>query len=263
MVSRLFVFHIFLLPALYVGAIGLHILLVWIQKHTSYKGTGATETTVVGPRFWPVQVFRSIGLFFLTFAVLALLSGLFQINPVWTYGPFLPHVATVPAQPDWYVGWLEGALRLGLPIEPTILGVTIPSPFIPGILIPGIVFGLITLWPWIERAVTKDRGPHHLLDWPWERAGRTATGVAVLAFFLVQTIAGGNDVLSVLLQVNVDGLNDALRVLLVALPIVSWLVTYRICRERQRRAASTGAGSIAAGPVVRSADGGFVEDGHP
>jgi ubiquinol-cytochrome c reductase cytochrome b subunit len=235
-ISRLFVFHIMLLPALVIAAIALHIALVWLQRHTSYKGTGATEESVVGPRFWPVQVFRSVGLFFLTAAVLALISGIFQINPVWSYGPFLPHVATVPAQPDWYVGWLEGALRLGLPLEPTLFGITIPSPFLPGVLIPGIVFGLIMLWPWVEAFVTRDRAPHHVLDWPWEAAGRTATGVAVLAFFLVQTVAGGNDVLSALLRVNVDELNDALRLLLVALPIVSWLVTYRLCRERQRRA---------------------------
>ncbi|HSH21442.1 MAG TPA: cytochrome bc complex cytochrome b subunit [Candidatus Caenarcaniphilales bacterium] len=260
-VSRLFVFHVMLLPGLYVGAITLHILLTWIQKHTSYKGTGATEEVVVGPRFWPVQVFRSVGLFFMTFAVLALVSAVFQINPVWTYGPFLPHIATVPAQPDWYVGWLEGALRLGLPIEPTILGVTIPSPFIPGVLIPGLVFGMIMLWPWIEAVVTRDRKPHHILDWPWEAAGRTATGVAVLAFFLVQTVAGGNDVLSVLLRMNVDELNTYLRILLVGLPIFSWLVTYRLCKERQRRATAVTA-AAPAGPIRRTAEGGFVDEGH-
>ncbi|MDQ3938574.1 MAG: cytochrome b N-terminal domain-containing protein, partial [Chloroflexota bacterium] len=226
-ISRLFVFHIMLLPGAYFLLIALHVALVWLQKHSSYKGTGASEETVVGPRFWPVQVFRSVGLFFLTAAALAGIAGIFQINPVWTYGPFIPHIATVPAQPDWYVGWLEGALRLGLPFEPTILGITIPSPFIPGVLVPGIVFGVITLWPWIEAAVTRDRRPHHVLDWPWEAAGRTATGVAVLAFFLVQTVAGGNDVLAVLFRLNIDQLNDALRVLLVALPIASWLLTYR------------------------------------
>ncbi|MDP8904060.1 MAG: cytochrome b N-terminal domain-containing protein, partial [Chloroflexota bacterium] len=233
-ISRFFVFHVMLLPGLVLLLVSLHLVLVWLQRHTAYKGTGATEQTVVGPRFWPVQVFRSIGLFFLTAAVLAGMSGIFEINPVWSYGPFLPHVATVPAQPDWYVGWLEGALRLGLPFEPTILGVTIPTPFIPGVLVPGIVFGVIALWPWIEAFVTRDRRPHHLLDWPWEAAGRTATGVAVLTFFLVQTVAGGNDVLAVTLRMDVDQLNAALRVLLVVLPIVLWVLTYRLCRERQR-----------------------------
>ncbi len=263
-ISRFFVFHVMLLPWLFIAAVTLHIVLVWIQRHTAYKGTGATERTVVGPRFWPVQVFRSVGLFFLTAAVLAGLSGAFQINPVWTYGPYLPHIATVPAQPDWYVGWLEGALRLGLPIEPTILGITIPSPFIPGVLLPGIIFGVIALWPWIEALVTRDRDPHHLLDWPWEAAGRTATGMAVLAFFLVQTVAGGNDVLSVLLHVDIDELNSALRIALVALPLVTWLITYRLCRERQRRAVvRLAVGTATPGSALRrTADGGFIEEEH-
>ena len=263
-ISRFFVFHVMLLPWLFIGGVTLHLLLVWVQRHTAYKGTGATEKTVVGPRFWPVQVFRSVGLLFLTAAVLAGMSGVFQINPVWLYGPFLPHIATVPAQPDWYVGWLEGALRLGLPIEPTILGITIPSAFFPGVLLPGLIFSVIAFWPWIEALVTRDRRPHHLLDWPWEAAGRTATGMAVVSFFLVQTVAGGNDVLSVLLHVSIDALNDALRVALVALPVLTWLVTYRLCKERQRRARRPGAaGAGRAGTALRRMpDGGFAGEEH-
>jgi ubiquinol-cytochrome c reductase cytochrome b subunit len=265
-ISRFFALHIFLLPLLLIGGVTFHVLLVWVQKHTSYKGTGATEETVAGPRFWPVQVFRSVGLFFLTAALLAGIAGTFQINPVWSYGPFVPHIATVPAQPDWYVGWLEGALRLGLPFEPTVLGITIPSPFIPGVLLPGLLFGIIALWPWIEAAVTRDRRPHHLLDWPWEAAGRTATGVAVLSFFLVQTIAGANDVLSVLLRMNIEEMTAALRLLLVVLPVLTWLVTYRLCRERQRAAPEpAAAGDVHADRTGgtrhrRTSEGGFREE---
>ena len=115
--------------------------MVYLQQHTQYRGPRAREDNVVGLPFWPGQVFRSPGLLFLTAGVLALLAGLVQINPVWQYGPYVPYLATVPAQPDWYVGWLEGALRMGFPIEPTIFGVTIPSLFVPGILIPGLFLG--------------------------------------------------------------------------------------------------------------------------
>ena len=130
--SRLFVFHVMLLPGLLIGGIAAHLGLLWLQKHTQYRTPRTREDNVVGLPFWPGQVFRSTGLFFMTAAVVTLVAGLIQINPVWLYGPYVPYVATAPAQPDWYVGWLEGALRLGLPIEPTILGVTIPSPFVPG-----------------------------------------------------------------------------------------------------------------------------------
>ena len=117
-------------------------------------------------------------LFFLTAAVMALMGGMVQINPVWAYGPFEPAIVSSPAQPDWYVGWLDGALRIFPSFEPVILGITIPSVFIPGIVIPGALFTIVALWPFIERRVTKDRGEHHLLDWPWEAPFRAASGSA-------------------------------------------------------------------------------------
>ena len=180
-ISRLFVFHVMLLPGLLLGGIGAHLGLVWLQKHTQYRTPRTREDNVVGLPFWPGQVLRSFGLFFLTAAVVTLLAGLIQINPVWLYGPYMPYVATVPAQPDWYVGWLEGALRLGLPIEPTILGVTIPSPFVPGVLIPGLLVGALAIWPFVEARLTHDHAEHHLLDQPWRTPIRSATGAAGVA----------------------------------------------------------------------------------
>ncbi len=261
--SRLFVFHVMLLPGLLVGGIGAHLALLWLQKHTQFRGHGAREDNVVGLSFWPGQVFRSLGLFFLTASVVVLVAGLIQINPVWLYGPYVPYVATVPAQPDWYVGWLEGALRLGLPIEPTILGVTIPSPFVPGILIPGLLMTLLALWPFLEARLTHDHAEHHLLDAPWQTPIRTATGAAGVALFLVLTIAGGNDVLSVMLDVPVEGITVVFRVLLVVAPIVTWLVVYRIARDvrsnherREREGVPEEPPSVI---LVRNPTGGFSE----
>jgi ubiquinol-cytochrome c reductase cytochrome b subunit len=258
-ISRLFVFHVMLLPAVFAGAIAVHIGLTWIQKHTMFRGGRATERTVVGPPFWPVQVFRSVGLFFMTAAVLTLVAGLVQINPVWAWGPFIPYASTVPAQPDYYVGWLEGALRLGPPFEPTIFGVTIPSPFVPGILVPGVLFTILALWPFLERWRTKDRGEHHLLDWPWEAPGRTAIGAAILTFFLVLTLAGGNDVLAVFLNVQIETLTLSFQVLQFLLPAAVALATYRLCHARQRARPQPVEGT----PLRRTADGGFDEGAGP
>jgi ubiquinol-cytochrome c reductase cytochrome b subunit len=233
MIGRLFVFHVMLLPGLFIAAIGAHIGLTWLQKHTMLPGSGGTERTLTGPPFWPTQVFRSVGLLFLTGAVLVLIAGLVQVNPVWSYGPFVASTATVPAQPDWYVGWLEGALRLGLPIEPTILGVTFATPLVPGIVIPGVLFGLLFLWPFIERRVTGDRRAHHVLQWPWQSPVRTGIGAAILAFFGLLTVAGGNDVLARSLSIRIDTMTLVLQLLLLPLPIaVGWL-TYRQCKARQ------------------------------
>ena len=124
-IPRLFVLHVLFLPALVIGAITIHIALLVIHKHTQYRGGVASEDNVVGRYFWPGQVFLSTGLFFLTAAILAVIGGLLQVNPIWLYGPFDASVVSSPAQPDWYVGWLDGALRIFPPFEPVILGITI------------------------------------------------------------------------------------------------------------------------------------------
>lgn len=258
--SRLFVFHVMLLPALLIGGVTVHLGLVWLQKHTQYPGGAAREDNVVGLPFWPGQVFRSTGLFFLTAAVVVLVAGLIQINPVWLYGPYVPFVATVPAQPDWYVGWLEGALRLGLPFEPTILGVTIPGPFAPGILLPGLLFTALAVWPFVEARLTHDRGEHHVLDLPWWTPIRTATGAAGIAVFLVLTLAGGNDVLAVLLNVPVESLTVTFRILLVVAPVVTWLLVWIIAR--QMRDGASGERAPASVVLARNAAGGFEELGE-
>jgi ubiquinol-cytochrome c reductase cytochrome b subunit len=257
--SRLFVLHVMLLPALLAGGVGTHLAVVWLQKHTQYRGGAAREDNVVGLRFWPGQTFRSAGLFMLTAAVLVLVGGLVQINPVWLYGPYVPYLTTVPAQPDWYAGWLEGALRMGLPIEPTILGVTIPALFVPGVLLPGILVGLFMLWPFLEARFTGDRREHHLLDYPWETPVRTATGVAAIGLFLVLTLAGGNDVIAKTIHVPVESLTDLFRILTFVAPVALWLITYLIVRQLRDRGAVPGQRHPAGYHVERNADGGFVE----
>ncbi len=260
-VSRLFVFHILLLPAALLGAVGVHLAILWRQTHTQFRGPGKTEDRVVGKAFWPSQVFKSTGLMLLTAAVLALMGGLIQINPVWAYGPFDPSRVSAPSQPDWYVGWLDGALRLFPPIEFTLFGVTVPSPFIPGVLLPGLAFGIMTLWPFLESWVTGDREEHHLLDRPRDAPLRTAIGVAALTVFVVLTISAGNDVAAVILRIPVEGTTNLLRFGVIVLPILAGIITYRICRElwRRERAAEAGTRRQVA-HLRRNEQGGFDED---
>ncbi|HEY3523337.1 MAG TPA: ubiquinol-cytochrome c reductase cytochrome b subunit [Candidatus Limnocylindrales bacterium] len=257
LISRLFVFHVMLLPWLLIGGIGTHVLLVFVQKHTQYKRPGRTNDNVVGLPFWPSQVFRSVGLFFLVAAVIAGFAGLVQINPVWAYGPYLPYTASSPAQPDWYVGWLEGLLRIGPAIEPTVLGVTIPAPFVPGVVVPGVLVTILLLWPFIEARITGDHREHNLLDWPWETPIRTATGAAGIVIFLVAMLSGGNDVIALLLSINVEALTGAFRVLFFVGPVVTWVLVYLLAQNRRRRAHAVVRRAGVA--VRRTPSGGFEE----
>jgi ubiquinol-cytochrome c reductase cytochrome b subunit len=259
-VSRLFVFHILLLPALLIGGIAVHLAILWRQKHTQWAGPGRTEHNVVGKAFWPSQVLKSTGLMLLTAAVLALMGGLLQINPIWTYGPFEPTTVSAPAQPDWYVGWLDGSLRLFPPFSLTLLGVTIPDTFIAGVVIPGAAFTIMALWPFIEARFTDDRAYHQLLQRPRDAPLRSAVGVAGLTFFVILTLAAGNDVAASIFRVPVETLTNLLRVAVVLVPPLAGLLTWQVCRELRRREADR-AGGGEGGPVRlrRNERGGFEE----
>jgi ubiquinol-cytochrome c reductase cytochrome b subunit len=255
-IPRLFVIHVLVVPALIVGLLSVHLAILVRQKHTQFPGRGRTETNVVGSRLWPTFAAKTGGLFFFVFAMCAALGGLFQINPVWLYGPYDPSAVSAGSQPDWYIGWLEGALRLMPPWEIRVAGFEIPNPFFPGVLLPGLTFGALYLWPWIEARFTHDHDDHHLLDRPSERPRRTALGVAVLTFYAVLFLAGGNDVIASHLDLSVNSVTYVFRVLVFVLPAITGLVTYRLCRELAARHRS----GKAQAALRRTVAGAYVED---
>ncbi len=228
--GRLLALHLFIVPALIAAVLGVHLFLIWHQTHTQFPERGRTETNVVGSRLWPTYATKSVGLFFLVFAILAALGGLVQINPVWLYGPFHATQVTSPAQPDWYLGWLEGALRLFPSWEIRAFGYEIPNPFFPAVLLPGITFAMLYAWPFLEAWVTKDRRPHNLLDRPRDRPARTAFGTATLSFYVVLFVAASNDIIARWLRVRVEMVTVTFQVLVLVTPPIVGFVTYRVCR---------------------------------
>jgi hypothetical protein len=126
---------------------------------------------------------------------MALLGGLVQTNPIWEYGPYHPYLASSFAQPDWYTGWLEGALRLMPPWRLHLWGWTVSEVFWPAVVLPLTTFLLLWSYPFLERWWTGDRLYHNLLDRPRDRTGRTAIGVAAFTFYAVLTVAGAQAVL--------------------------------------------------------------------
>ena len=262
--GRLFFAHVFIVPLLIFVLLSAHLAIIWRQKHTQFPGPGKTEENVVGSPLWPTYAAKSIAMGAFVTATCALLGGLVQINPVWLYGPYHPAAVTTDAQPDYYVGWLEGALRLAPPWLVHIGGYTIPEVFWPGVLLPGVVFGLLYLWPFLEQRVTKDRATHHLLDRPRDRPVRTAIGVGALTFFIVLTLAGGQDVLAQEMHASITSVTLALRILLIALPVVTGLITWKWCHDLQAADARTD-GSSPQGPRPDEPRAGppATEDGNP
>jgi ubiquinol-cytochrome c reductase cytochrome b subunit len=257
-ISRLYAIHIMLVPGAIVALLTAHMAILWRQKHTQFPGPGRTETNIVGSRLWPTYAAKATGLFFGVSAVLCALGGLAQINPVWLYGPFRPEQVSAGSQPDWYLGWLEGALRLFPGWEIRAFDHTVANPFFPAVLLPGITFGLLFAWPWLEAYRTGDWAPHHVLDRPRDRATRTALGAATLTFYVILFMAGGNDILASLFHISVNAVTWVFRVALFVLPPVVGLFTHRLCHElaaSEARPMGGGEGHV----VQRTPAGGYAE----
>ncbi len=230
--SRLYVTHVLIVPVVMGALIAVHLAIIVRQKHAQFPGPGKREENVVGVPLWPAYALRSIGLFSATAGVLFLLGGLVQINPIWLYGPYHVYDATNGAQPDWYIGWLIGALRLMPQLELHLGGYTlIPNPFFGGALFPMIVFGLLYTWPAIERRITGDRRRHDLLDRPRDAPWRTATVAAFFSWVAIVFLAGSQDQAAVHLHISYVGEVWFFRVASLVIPLVVFVITRRACRE--------------------------------
>ncbi|MEU2613744.1 ubiquinol-cytochrome c reductase cytochrome b subunit [Micromonospora sp. NPDC007271] len=234
LIPRMFITHVLLVPALLVALVSLHLGILVRQKHSQFPSPGRTEHNVVGSRLWPSYTLRTLALFAWVLAVLFALGGLVQINPIWLYGPFEPSQSTSPAQPDWYVAWGDGALRLFPPWEFRIAGYLVPAPFFPGVVLGAFTFLALYAWPFFERLCTRDRRPHQLLDRPRDHPVRLGVGVGALTFFVVLVVAAGDDILARLLRVPVYDLLDLFRVLALVLPVLTGLAAYLIARALRR-----------------------------
>ena len=234
-ISRLYVLHILLIPAVIVGLLSAHLALVVRHKHTQLDGPGRRDDNVVGERAFPTYGAKAIGVFFLTAALLSLLGGVVEINPIWIYGPFRPADVSSASQPDWYMGWLDGALRIMPGWELRAFGYELPNPFFPAVLLAGVTFALLFAWPFLEARVTGDREAHHLAERPRQRPVRTALGVAAFGFYAVLFLGAAADIIATTFGLSVNSVFWSFRVaLFVVPPLVGW-VTYRLCVDLSRR----------------------------
>lgn len=264
-IPRLYVIHVLLIPGILAALIPLHaVVLTWRQTHTQFPGKGSSNTTVRGYPFFPVFIAKTTAFFLWVLGVTTLLAAFFQINPIWLFGPYDPGAISAGSQPDWYMGWLEGALRIMPSWEISAWGHTVAmSVVVPALVVPGLLFTGLAVYPFLERWVTGDSQIHHLLDRPRDVPARTGIGVGGVVFYGTLWLAGGNDVLSHKFDVSLFWTTWFFRFLIILGPVLAYVVTYRICVGLQRRDLGLAQHGLETGVIRQSPDGRFSEVERP
>ena len=263
-IPRLYMVHILLIPGLLLGLISAHMALLVYHKHTHWPGPGRTNRNIQGYPFFPVYVAKAGGFFFIVFGVTILMGALMQINPVWLFGPYNPSQVTAGSQPDWYMGFVEGAIRIIPNWETHLLGTTWSwNIFLPGVGLMGLLFTGLALYPFIEAWITGDTSEHHLLDRPRNAPTRTAIGVAGMTAYAMFWLAGGNDILATTFHVSLNAVTYVMRAAVFVMPVIAFIVTKRLCLSLQRADRERVLHGSESGVIVRSPDGGYTESHAP
>jgi ubiquinol-cytochrome c reductase cytochrome b subunit len=263
-IPRMYIIHVLLIPGLILALITAHLFIMVHQKHTQWPGKGKTEKNVVGAPFFPYFMAKGGAWFFFIFAALALMATFAQINPIWLYGPYTPLAISSASQPDFYMGILEGSLRIMPPWEWNFLGHTVTfSVLIPFVVPLTVVLGGATLWPFFEQWATGDRSWHNVLDRPRNAPIRTATGMAAVAFYGVLWAEGANDVIADKLQIPLYTVTWIARVMVFVGPAIAFYVTRRICLGLQRKDKELLEHGLETGIIRQQPNGEFIEIHRP
>jgi ubiquinol-cytochrome c reductase cytochrome b subunit len=263
-IPRLYILHVFLIPGLILALITAHLFIMVHQKHTQMPGLGNTENNVVGQPFFPYFIAKGTAWFFFIFAALALLATFAQINPIWLYGPYSPVQISSASQPDFYMGILEGSLRVMPAWEWNFLGHTISfSVLIPAALPFGLILTGAAFWPFFERWATGDRSWHNINDRPRNAPIRTATGIAAVVFYGILWAEGANDVIADYLSIPLYTVTWIARMLVFVGPAVGFYVTRRICLGLQRKDKELIEHGLETGIIRQLPSGEFVEIHRP
>ncbi|MGI8904081.1 MAG: cytochrome bc1 complex cytochrome b subunit [Solirubrobacteraceae bacterium] len=233
--SRMYIGHVLLLPLLLGTLIAVHLGLVAARHHAQFRRDRRhTNRRIVGVPMFPGQAPRSLSLLFAVAALLFLLGGLVQINPIWQWGPYHTSLGTNGAQPDWYLGWLIGALRLMPSFDVTVGHYTlIPNPFWGGALFPLVVLGALVAVPWADRRITGNRSFNNLLERPRDAPGRTGFGVAFLTWVVLIFVFGGADRIFVTFGLSYNLQLNIFRIAIWVVPLGLFFFVRRWCRELQ------------------------------
>ncbi len=263
-VGRLYSLHIMIIPALIIALLAVHLFMVVIHKHTHYSGAGKKDNNVVGYPLMPVYVAKAGGFFFIVFGVIMLIATTFTINPVWNYGGYDPSPVSAGTQPDWYIGWLDGALRLA----PSHLEVqTGPFTWSWNILLPILVslvfLGIVAAYPFIEKWVTGDEREHHVLDRPRNAPVRTAIGAAGVTFYAVLWAGASTDLIATNFKMSLNQVLTTMQISLIVLPVLAFWITKRTALSLQRKDLQIALHGRETGRIVRMPHGEYIEVHEP
>ncbi|MFC7533399.1 cytochrome bc complex cytochrome b subunit [Actinoplanes sp. GCM10030250] len=265
-IGRFYIAHVLLIPGLLLALISVHLGLVFAQKHTQWPGPLRTNTNVVGERMFPRYAMKQGGFFMAVFGVIALMAGMFQINPIWLFGPYRAAEVSSASQPDFYVMFMDGLVRLTPNWQiyiPFGDGYSIPPMFWPAVVGLGALFTLPMAYPWLEARKLKDKRIHHLLERPRDNPERVGIGMMALSFFMVATLSGANDVIADKFHISLNAMTWAGRIGLLILPPLAYYISVRICLGLQQHDREVLAHGVETGIIKRLPNGQFVEVHQP
>jgi ubiquinol-cytochrome c reductase cytochrome b subunit len=262
-IPRLYIAHVLLFPGVLLALIAVHVGLVWYQKHTQFPGPGRTEHNVVGVRILPAFAAKGGAFFAVSLGVMGLLGGLFQINPIWNFGPYNPAHISAGSQPDFYMGWSDGMARLFPAWEIVIGNYRVPATFWATAAFLPLIFVVAGAYPAIERKFTGDNALHNLLQRPRDVPVRTALGVMAIAFYFVLLVSSANDWFAYFFDVSLNATTWMGRIGLLVLPPLAYYVTYRLCLGLQRSDRAILEHGIETGVIKRLPHGEFIEVHQP
>ena len=263
-IPRMYILHVLLIPGIILALVTAHLFIMFHQKHTQMPGKGRTERNVVGAPLYPYFMAKTGAFFFFTFAACALAATFAQINPIWLYGPYNPVSISSGSQPDFYMGFLEGSLRMMVPWEWNVAGHTFSfNVFIPALLPLGLIFTAAALWPFLEQWITGDKREHHINDRPRNAATRTALGMGAVTFYGVLWLEGSNDVVAYQLNIPLYITTRIAQVAIFVLPVVAYILTKRICLGLQRKDLHLLEHGVETGIIRQLPNGAYIEETRP
>ena len=259
---RMYALHILLIPGIILALIGVHLALVWFQKHTQFPGPGRTETNVVGVRVMPVFAIKSGAFFAMVVGILGLMGGLLQINPIWQLGPYKPSQVSAGSQPDFYLMWTDGLIRLWPAWELYIGRYTVPAAVAVAVIM-GVIFLLLLVYPWIEKRFTGDDAHHNLLQRPRDVPVRTGIGAMAIAFYMVLTYSAMNDIIALKFHISLNATTWIGRIGMLVLPPLVYFIAYRWAVALQRSDREVLEHGVETGIIKRLPHGAYIELHQP
>ena len=263
-IANFFPVHAIIVPLAILALVAVYVALIATQKPAQFAAPGRTDDNVVGVPLLPNYAMRMGGLFFIVFALVMLIAATVTISPVWNYGPSAPGDASAGSQPDWYMGFLDGALRLVPPgWEIVLFGRTLTIAVLAPLAVIGVFLLTVAAYPFIEAWITGDKREHHILDRPRNTPVRTAIGVAGVLFYAALWGSASSDIVATHLRLSVESVIHFYQAMLVLGPVVGFAVTRQVALALQRKDRELVLHGYETGRIVRLPGGEYIEVHKP